>query len=212
MENVSTRNYYAGAIVWIAGIQYFIVQLIVAAQWSTANPYNWAMNAISDLANTVCSQYYDRYVCSPQHMLMNVSFILFGITMAGGAYLLRHHLNNRRAVALMMISGIATTLVGFYPENVNVHAHVATAVVSFISGGMGLVWLSLTIKPRMLRQYTLVSGVLSLTAFVLLAAHNYIGLGSGTIERFISYPQSAWMIVYGVYLLITAEATGAAKT
>ena len=41
-----------GPLVWVLSVQYFLVQLIVAAAWHP--PYSWAHNLISDLGNTAC--------------------------------------------------------------------------------------------------------------------------------------------------------------
>ena len=80
-------NGWVGPVLWVSSIQYFIVQLIVISAWTV--PHSWANNFISDLGNTECGMYAGLAVCSPLHLLMNISFVVFGLTMAIGAVLLR---------------------------------------------------------------------------------------------------------------------------
>jgi hypothetical membrane protein len=56
------RGARAGAVVWVLTIQYFVVQVAVAVDWSHA--YSWSENTISDLGNTRCGRYDGRPVCS----------------------------------------------------------------------------------------------------------------------------------------------------
>src|SRR4051812_21773515 len=106
-----------GPLVWVLSAQYFLIQIIVASAWSLA--YSWKFNVISDLGNTACGQYAGRYVCSPDHALMNASFILLGITMAAGSLLIYQEFKESRAslvgFSLMALAGFGTMLVGLFP-------------------------------------------------------------------------------------------------
>ena len=88
--NVHAAGIIAGAFVWIAAVQFFVVQVIAQSAWTT--PYSLLHNYISDLGNTACADYLVgealRYVCSPLHWLMNVSFFLQGVIIIVGAMLL----------------------------------------------------------------------------------------------------------------------------
>src|ERR1700722_19315337 len=83
-----------GPIFYAAGVQYFVVQLLVALRWSP--PYSISRNTISDLGNTACGSWNGRYVCSPLHDLMNLSFIVLGITMLLGSVLSSRGYGNGR--------------------------------------------------------------------------------------------------------------------
>lgn len=203
--NVFTDKYpLLGPIVWVLSVQYFATQLIVAASWAPA--YNWAINLISDLGNTACGGYADRLVCSPQHGLMNASFIMLGITMALGSLLIYTEFRRSRAsfvgFSLMALAGIGTILVGAFPENINGWLHGLGALLALGIGNVALVLLVLAIKQarRSFRIYTFISGIVSLVALGLFLNHIDLGLGRGTMERIVSYPQTGWLILFGLYM------------
>jgi LPXTG-site transpeptidase (sortase) family protein len=83
---ISDRYPLLGPIIWMLCVQYFITQIVVASAWHTS--FSLTRNVISDLGNTACGQYGDRFVCSPLHGLMNASFLLLGLTMATGSLLI----------------------------------------------------------------------------------------------------------------------------
>lgn len=193
-----------GPLVWLLSAQYFAAQIIAASSWSSS--FSWANNVISDLGNTACGPYYERLVCSPDHGLMNASFILLGVTMALGAWLIYQEFRESQlslaGFSLMALAGIGTILVGAFPEN-TIHAlHAIGAVLALGVGNVGLIVLALALKRvrKAFRIYTLASGVISLAAFLLFILGFYLGFGSGTIERIASYPQTLWLVLFGLYM------------
>lgn len=80
-------RYRWGCAAWVVGVaQFFVLHGVVESAWE--RPYSWARNNISDLGNAHCARQSDpepRYVCSPQHTLMNVSFVTLGLLSAGVA-------------------------------------------------------------------------------------------------------------------------------
>lgn len=192
-----------GPALWMLSLQYFIVQLVVAAAWKTH--YSLLTNTISDLGNTACGIYGSRPVCSPLHDTMNASFILLGITMYIGATLIYQGFKKTPGTALgfnfMALAGIGTVLVGLFPENTISALHILGAALPFFIGNVGMVILSLSLAiPKPLRYYTFVSGTISLIALVLLLTNHYLGLGIGGMERITAYPQTLWLITFGVYI------------
>jgi hypothetical membrane protein len=196
-----------GPLIWILSVQYFIAQAAVAAAWSPA--YSWSQNLISDLGNTACGPYVDRFVCSPQHGLMNASFILLGVTMALGSLLIytefRHSWLSLVGFALMMFAGLGTILVGAFPENTISWMHGLGAFLALGVGNLSLIILAFAVTQArgLFRLYTSVSGLASLIAFALFATGHYQGHGQGTIERIVSYPQTVWLILFGLYMTST---------
>lgn len=182
---------------------------MVAAAWSPA--YNWATNLISDLGNTACGPYADRFVCSPQHSFMNASFVVLGITMAIGSLLIYERLQKSRAAligfVMMGLGGLGTILVGLFPENTVSYMHAGGAIFGLLVSNISLVVLAFALKQLQtsFRIYTFISGTVSLTAFALFTLGINLGLGQGGIERVISYPQITWMILLGLYLVIHKE-------
>ena len=206
-NHVKSRRY--GAILWIASLQYFLVQGIVIAAWTV--PHSFANNYISDLGNTECGMYAGLAVCSPLWPLMNGSFIVYGITMALGAMLLRSQFISSRfataAFGLMVLSGVGTILVGLFPENTIGFMHATGAFLGLGIGNLSVLLIGLFARPlpRWLSVLTIMSAVISLTAFALFLSEIYLGLGRGGMERVVSYTFTVWMIGFGTYILVRKE-------
>ncbi|MDB5182782.1 MAG: hypothetical protein JWO47_566 [Candidatus Saccharibacteria bacterium] len=183
-------------------MQYFAVQVIVMLRFMPR--YSMRFNTISDLGNTMCGIYDGRSVCSPLHTLMNISFIILGITMFLGAIfhykIFKPSRLNWLGFTTLGLAGIGTVLVGAFPENTISALHVFGAAMPFLVGNAGMVLLSYSLDiPRPLRVYTFLSGALALTALVLFTTHHYLGLGTGGMERLTAYPQTLWLIVFGTH-------------
>lgn len=194
-----------GPIVWILTVQYFVAQVIAAAAW-VHPPYRWSYNFISDLGATLCGRYGTRTICSPDHALMNASFVLLGITMAVGSLLIHQEFRETKAsrvgFSLMALGGIGTIIVGLFPENVLLPAHLFGAFLALCVGNIALIVLARTIweRSKTWYRYTLITGIVSLLAIILLVAHIYLHIGPGGMERMASYPQALWLILFGVYM------------
>jgi hypothetical protein len=52
----------------------------------------------------------------------------------------------------------------------------------------------------MFRIYTLATGVITLAALIVYGLNIDFGLGQGTMERIVSYPQTLWLILFGIYM------------
>jgi len=187
----------------VANIQYFAIQLFVGLQWTP--PYSVSHDTISDLGNTACGTWNGRYVCSPLHSLMNVSFVALGITMMLGSVLISRYFANGRAskagFAAMAISGVGVMMVGFFPENSVSALHGLGAAIPFVLGNASLIILALSFKmPTVLRVYFFLSGVVALFSLVAYASSHYLGLGEGGIERVVAYPQTVCLVAIGIYL------------
>ena len=207
MITITKRNRYPAALPWvlyISSIQYFVIQLIAAIPFTPR--FSIADNTISDLGNTVCGPYGNRLVCSPLHILMNVSLVVVGLTIIFGSIFAYKSLPRSRATlvgfALFASGGLGTILVGLFPENTVAALHVLGAALPFAVGNAGLVMLGLCLPlSKTVRLYTLLSGLIALIATLLLITGNYAGLGLGGMERIAAYPQTIWMILLGFYCL-----------
>ncbi len=168
--------------------------------------YSYGFNVISDLGNTVCGQYFDRYVCSPGYLYFNASLVLLGVTMLIGSALLYRAGNrsrlSRTAFFLMGLSGVGTLLVGLFPENTISLLHGLGAILALGVGNVALIIFAfaLTQTNRIFRIYTLLTGVVALSAFVLFILRIDLGLGAGGIERIAGHPQTIWLTVFGMYM------------
>lgn len=174
--------------------------------------FSMQKNTISDLGNTVCGNYNGSLVCSPYHSLMNLSFVLLGLTMFFGAAL-QYKLfkaSRRNAFGFIAIAtgGIGTILVGLFPENTIGALHVLGAALPFLLGNSGILLLGFSLKlPKLLRYYTILTGVLTLLALVLYVTSSVFWLGKGGMERLVSYPQTLWLAILGIYCLLRTQHT-----
>lgn len=196
---------YVGPLIWILTIEYFIVQLIVASDWPAATPYSWSNHAISDLGNTRCGIYSHRMVCSPLHWLMNAAFVVLGAVMLAGAPLIYQEFRERTLTVIgfscVAVGGLGSILVGLSPENVNFPVHATGAAGPFFIGNIGLIVLAFGLDlPTALRVITGVAGGLGLVGAVLFVTNAYLGLGEGGMERVAAYPQTLWLIAFGLYM------------
>jgi len=192
-----------GPIMWMLSVQYFLAQFFVASAWSSA--YSLANNTISDLGNTACGIYGQRFVCSPLHSLMNASFITLGIFMAVGSLLIYQEFKKTKVsligFSLMAIAGVGTILVGLFPENTIDSLHVIGALLPFLLGNIGIVVLGVSLTvPKSLRIYSVLTGAIALAALIFYVSDKYLGLGQGGMERIVAYPQTIWLIVFGIYI------------
>lgn len=187
-------------------MQFFVVMVIVQLGWET--PYSWADNNISDLGNVRCGEFGGRYVCSPLHELMNVSFVLGGILFLGGT-LLTFAAWPRTAVSYAVRLLLAATsagwmVAGLFPADVDENLHVvAGAFVIFVFGNLALLLTGFlrTGPIARTRWYAVAFGALGLLAMLLHFSGNGLGLGVGGMERVTAYGVPVWLAIAGTAVL-----------
>ncbi|WP_173870911.1 DUF998 domain-containing protein [Streptomyces albus subsp. chlorinus] len=193
---------------WVAGVvQFFVLHVVVQSAW--ARPYSWARNNISDLGNAHCALQTDpesRYVCSPGHELMNVSFVTLGALLAVGAALTGGGVlwrgGGRAAAARLLLAGggLGFVLAGLAPADVDENQHALGALLVMGSGNLGLVlagWALAERVPAWARRVTGLLGVVALTAFGLFLSTRFLGLGMGGMERVAAFPVLLWALAAG---------------
>ncbi|MBC7764684.1 DUF998 domain-containing protein [Microbacteriaceae bacterium] len=197
-SSLNKKREMVGAWLWVFCIEYFLTQAWVASQWSI--DFDIRKHAISDLGAVTCGTFGDRMVCSPQHTVMNAGFIVLGLLMAGGSYFLWQHFKQARlGFILIAMSGLGGIIVGIFPEDTVEVMHIAGASLSFITGGLGMIVCGLKLDiPRWLRYVSIFLGVFSLISLIALSLGFYQTLGFGTVERFVSYPITLWLMTFGV--------------
>jgi hypothetical membrane protein len=193
-----------GGLLWIASVQFFIVQVIVQLAWPV--PYNPIRDPISDLGRLTCT----ATECSPLHGLMNASFIALGLCMLGGAIAAeasspRVTALSRAAAAILTLSGLGTVGVGLVPNDTIVWLHTTLAAFAIVGGNTGTALTGWALRRS--RRMTVVgalgvgAGILGwVMTLVLGAAH----LGAtallpvqGLLERGAAYPMLLALIVSG---------------
>lgn len=204
----SIRYPWLGPLVWIASLQYFVAQIVVGWVWKP--PYSVIANTISDLGNTTCGLYGKLQVCSPRHAVMNASFVLLGITMAVGSLLIYQEFSERgrgeRVAAVvgfsgMAIAGLGTIMVGIFPENQTWNLHAVGAGLAIGVGNLAILVLGAALRlPSPLRRSMVALSLIALAALILFASHRDFGVGPGGMERIAAYPETIWLIRFGLYI------------
>jgi hypothetical membrane protein len=206
-SNASTRT-AIGAVLWVASVQFYIMQFLVAQDWPKLTPYSWAQNTISDLGSALCGEYSERFVCSPSYEFMNISFVILGFTMVSGALLLRSALAKQQpqdiGILCLAVAGVGSMLVGIFPQETNGGLHAIGAGLAFLLGNIGVILVGSGLDTR-LRLTSFMLGGIGLYGLLLFVSGQYLGLGIGGMERIAAYPQSIWMIIIGSYLLATSH-------
>ena len=160
--------------------------------------YSISQNYISDLG------------VGPSALIFNSSVFLLGLMVVLGAYFMRRSFRDRLVTGLLVLAGVGAMGVGLFPEN-NPVMHRIVADVAFNFGGLAPI-----AACRLLRKpfnyFSLVLGLVSLCAMVLLSAQYsfglgeqyFLGLGPGGMERMIVYPVLLWEMGLGGYLTASA--------
>lgn len=208
------RRVHQGAIVWLVGVVQFVAAMVVTQlAWTT--PYSLSRNYISDLGNTACGTFSSGYVCSPWHVVFDVSVVLLGVLTILGVLLLPTAFPTRRSrsigFGLFVVSGIGSVGVGLSPENVNIAVHSLSALLAFLGGSLAMIVLGFAMlrdtRWAGYRAYSVVSGLVSLVALGLFVAgaSDWGGFwsdwGVGGIERTVVAPILLWTVVVAVHLL-----------
>lgn len=201
------RSTRVGAIAWAVGVlQFFVLMVVVQLGWET--PYSWADNNISDLGNVHCGEFGGRWVCSPLHDLMNVSFVLGGVLVIGGV-LLTARAWPRGLVSwlvrlLLAATGGGWIVAGLSPADVNEDLHVlGGAVAIFLFGNLALLLVGLLPSGLIARTrwYAVGFGLLGVVAMVLHFGGHGLGIGVGGMERLTAYGVPLWLLITGVSLI-----------
>jgi hypothetical membrane protein len=190
----------AGSLCWILALQWFPVQAVVQAAWTT--PYSLSRNYISDLGAVRCATSRGLgYVCSPLHSFMNTSFVVIGLLTVAGVVLLWNSWPRRRLVTagmvLVAVFGVGKVVIGLAPEDVRLGLH-ALGSLGMLLGDTGSVLLALGLW-RMARWGAVVFlfvGVVGVLAFFLQLSPR-LELVRGALERLADWPLPLWLGALG---------------
>ena len=214
------RYPFVGPALYTLAITFFVAQIGVAYNWQSAgarttlirpyHPYSFFANTISDLGETSKFGYGHPPMWSPDHVWMNISFLLLGAVMIVGTPLLYLEFTEqgtwRRVTAggfaLQALAGLGAIVVGVIPENTHslVHQVGAALAIGIGTGGVFVLGLSLRPLPGRIRRFMLWCSPVSLVAILLFALHEYLGFGPGGMERIAAYPEVVWLIMFGFYV------------
>ena len=205
----------AGALLWAAVAQYFLMMVVVQAAWP--RPYSITKNAISDLGAVNCGVFAGRDVCSPWHALSNASWALAGLCIFSGAILLWRTLVrdvwSGVGLGLLTIAGVGEFVVGFHPEDTSAW-HAPAAAVAIIGGLAAITVLGLSLMRTTTHRSTGqlgvalgATGITAVAAWLVFEPRDLFGL----VERLAAYPILIWITLTGWSLLRSTRERAAAE-
>ncbi len=207
------RSVRHGAIVlFVAAVQFIVANVVTQIGYGSS--YSLSGNYISDLGAVHCGvfggsgSFGGHYACSPWHDVFNASIVVMGLLIIVAVLLLKTAFPQRRSrtigLGLLALAGVGAIGVGLSPEDVNITVHSLSALLAFAGGGLALLVLGFAMLRDTrwdgFRAYSLLSGLVDLTALILFVSKDYVGLGVGGMERLIVAPVLLWSIVVGIHL------------
>lgn len=171
-----------GALAFLARPAYIATEFIVAT--ATTGGYSFVSDSVSRLGETGCSAAY----CSPRHELMNGSFLVFGLLLAGGAVLLSRPLGPW-VTGLLVVSGLSSVATGLAPVDQDATLHAIAAAPLFAAQPIALMVLGARLRrerPR-LAGSLFAAGALTAAAGVLFVLFGD-GPVTGALERLALWP------------------------
>ncbi|WP_406121185.1 DUF998 domain-containing protein [Streptomyces sp. NBC_00989] len=200
------------AVLVLNAVQWVVSEAVAAGAWTTP-AYSYATNYISDLGVTGCgTKFQGRTICSPDHTLMNTSFVVQGILFAAGVILLAVPLLTGRArrvvIALAGAHTVGFLLIGVFHGSANgpgygLALHVGGASVAILCANT-IVIMAGSLRslqlPYAYRVFSVAVGTLGLLSEA--------GVGvststAGIFERGGVYSWLLWSVVTGVSLLVS---------
>ena len=204
-----TNQIRLGAIFWVLTAEFFLAQFLAQAAWPG---YSMTVEDISLLGVTSCGAYLNAApggimpVCSPLSLVFNIGMTLNGVLVVLGVWFTRDLWPQTRlkvaALWLLALGGDGTMLACLFPLDTVPLLHVIGAALALGLACFGFMLMARVVwqTHRAFALYSLVTGVLALTGFVLYAAEIYLG-GRGTVERLAAWPQTLWYMVTGALIL-----------
>jgi hypothetical protein len=151
---------------------------------ATTGGYSFVADSVSRLGEVGCSAAY----CSPRHEVMNGSFMVYGIALAGGALLLAKPLGPW-VTGLLVVSGLSSYATGLAPLDQDATLHVVAAAPLFVAQPLALLLLGARVREEQPRLGAALLGTGALTAA---AAAGFVlagdGRAAGALERAALWP------------------------
>lgn len=199
---------HAGALMWAVQPLYVVAE--VGTALTATAPYTLANNTISDLGATTCTSigypFGEVPVCSPWHLLLNSSFVVFGLLIAIGALLLRGWLPSGPAattsVALWVLSGLSSIATGLVPLDQNLELHAVVSLPVFVAQPLALLATGVALRQRAgLSPSALAVGAVSLLGTVVYLGRTGSAELGGLFERLALWPGYLWLPFLAVVVL-----------
>jgi len=144
--------------------------------------------------------------------IFNGSIIVLGLLLVLCSWFIFRGYRDRFLMVALAVAGVGAAGVGIFTEGSPFGLHSAFSLVTFVFAALATVLAFRIVRPP-LGYLSIVFGVASFAALGLYVTGNYLGLGTGGMERMIVWPVLVWGIAFGGYLLgAAAPSTTASKT
>ncbi len=181
----------------IGGLQWFL-SMLAAEAWYDG--YSSRIDYVSDLGT------------GPTAFIYNSSVFLLGAFVVAGSFFLYKAKERKLLPVLMIISGIGEMGLGIFPANLQ-PMHSIFTLLAILFGAFAAIS-SYTYQNKPISIISVVLGLMALTSALVFfpylglsfgSTETYLGMAKGSLERWAINPLLAWIIVYGSYLLGTAN-------
>ena len=177
----------AGALFLVAGILFYLVNMMAESIYPK---YNVGSNYLSDLGARGTTTM----------LLWDSMLFVFGILFLTSTYFFLRRTGNKLMMLTFIVSGIGSIIVSLFPENSILAMHTIGAEAAFLFGGISAILAYRVTKPPF-RYFALALGIITLASDLMLFGGIYFGLGVGGMERMVVYPEMAFLMALGGYLL-----------
>lgn len=182
----------AGSLLFVGSVQCVLGIIISEALYPD---YSASIQTISSLG------------VGPSALIFNSSLFLIGALGLAGTYFIHRAFKFNLFTFLLGLTHIGATGVGLFTEATSTFAiHSIFSVITYLFGGISAI-MSFKLEKKPLSSFSIVLGVFSLLALVLVGAETYLGLGLGGMERMVAYPLLLWEVGFGSQLISYSSET-----
>ncbi|MDZ5661229.1 DUF998 domain-containing protein [Nocardioides sp. S-58] len=182
MPDAPSRAARLGALLLLLRPTYIATEVVTAA--ATTGGYSFVSDSVSRLGEVGCTAAY----CSPRHAVMNGSFMVYGVLLAGGALLLAGRLGPW-VTGLLVVSGVSSVATGLAPLDQGATLHTLAAAPLFVAQPAALVLLGARLRGT---EPRLATGLLAAGVVTAAAAVGFVvageGRAAGALERLALWP------------------------
>ena len=143
--------------------------------------------------------------------IFNGSIIILGLLLVLCSWFLFRGYRDRILMVALAVAGVGAAGVGIFTEGSPFGLHSAFSLITFVFAALATILAFRIVRPP-LGYLSIVFGVASFAALGLYVSGNYLGLGTGGMERMIVWPVLVWGIAFGGYLLGAAGPSSTAST
>ena len=176
----------AGSLLFIGGIQCVLGIILAEALYPG---YSTSIQTISSLG------------VGSSAIIFNSSVFLIGVLGLASTYFVNRAFDFTLFTLLLSITCIGAMGVGLFIEATSTNTmHTIFSVITYVFGAISAI-ISYKLLKSPMSIFSVILGVFSLSAMILLASGTYLGLGLGGIERMVAYPLLLWIVGFGSHLL-----------